>query len=130
MHHSHSTVTPHSTHEYWHTHTRRGLSLNNVVLTAGIEHYLKQNHVYLADDTETPTPSYTLLNVSGATDLQFNGRKVAELYVIASNLLDCAYQSHLSRLKYADTDCLTGRRGVYDMGRNITFKLVMPIGGE
>lgn len=130
MHHSHSTVTPHSTHEYWHTHTRRGLSLNNVVLTAGIEHYLKQNHVYLADDTETPTPSYTLLNVSGATDLQFNGRKVAELYVIASNLLDCAYQNHLSRLKYADIDCLTGRRGVYNMGRNITFKLVMSIGEE
>ena len=59
--------------------------------------------------------------------MQIKGRKVAELYVTADNLLNKAYQSHLSRLKYADVDTVTGRRGVYNMGRNITFKVVVPI---
>ncbi|MBQ4276752.1 MAG: hypothetical protein II750_01455 [Bacteroidaceae bacterium] len=40
-----------------------------------------------------------------------------------SNLLDCAYQNHLSRLKYADLDCVSLRRGVYAMGRNVMLKL-------
>ena len=56
-----------------------------------------------------------------------NGKKVAEFYFTADNLLDKAYQNHLSRLKYADENAVTGRRGVYNMGRNITFKVVIPI---
>jgi iron complex outermembrane receptor protein len=52
---------------------------------------------------------------------------VAELHVIADNLLNRAYQNHLSRLKYADVNNVTGRCGVYNMGRNITFKLVVPL---
>jgi iron complex outermembrane receptor protein len=42
-------------------------------------------------------------------------------------LTNKAYQSHLSRLKYADKNQATGRTGVYNMGRNIGFKLVVPI---
>ena len=42
-------------------------------------------------------------------------------------LLNRAYQSHLSRLKYTDINHVTGRQGVYNMGRNVTFKLVIPI---
>ncbi len=55
------------------------------------------------------------------------GKKIAELYVTADNLLNKAYQNHLSRLKYADDNTATGRRGVFNMGRNITFKIVVPI---
>ena len=55
-------------------------------------------------------------------------REIAELYISADNLLNKAYQNHLSRLKYADENVVTGRRGVYNMGRNITFKVVVPIG--
>ena len=47
--------------------------------------------------------------------------------ITADNLLNKAYQNHLSRLKYADINEVTGRRGVYNMGRNITFKIVVPI---
>ena len=97
------------------------------MVSANVECYLRQNHVYEADGTETPTPSYALLNLSAGTDIHIRRSKVAELYVTASNLLDCAYQNHLSRLKYADMNALTGRRGVYNMGRNVTFKLVVPI---
>ena len=122
-HHSHPTMGYHSHH----THHSKGLSADNLYVAAGLECYLAQHHIYSADDTETPTPSYTLVNLSAGTDLTWNGRKVAELYVTADNLLNRAYQNHLSRLKYSDINRVTGRQGVYNMGRNVTFKLVIPI---
>lgn len=76
---------------------------------------------------ETVTPRYALLSLSAGTDVQIRGKKIAELYITADNLLNKAYQNHLSRLKYADENTVTGRRGVYNMGRNITFKVVVPI---
>ena len=122
-HHSHPTMGYHSHH----THHSKGLSADNLYVAAGLECYLAQHHIYSADDTETPTPSYTLVNLSAGTDLTWNGHKFAELYVTADNLLNRAYQNHLSRLKYSDINRVTGRQGVYNMGRNVTFKLVIPI---
>ena len=52
---------------------------------------------------------------------------MAEIYVTAENLLNRAYQNHLSRLKYCDINNATGRQGVYNMGRNVVFKLIIPI---
>ena len=126
MHHSHTTVGHHHA-EGAHVHGSNGLSLNNVYLSAGIECYLKQDHIYSADDTETPTPSYTLVNLSAGTDILLKHKKIAEVYITADNLLNRAYQNHLSRLKYTDMNVVTGRQGVYNMGRNVTFKLVVPI---
>ena len=127
FHHTHSTVSPHAMHEYRHAHPKNGVALNNLYIAAGLDSYLKQTHIYRADDTETKTPGYALLNLSAGTDIQFNGKKLAELYVTADNLLNKAYQNHLSRLKYTDENVVTGRRGIYNMGRNITFKVVVPI---
>ena len=121
-HHSHSTVAHHHERHPFH----RSL-LNNLYIAAGLDCYLKQTHIYSADDTETATPAYALLSLSAGTDLQINGKKVAELYITADNLFNRAYQNHLSRLKYADKNSMTGRRGVYNMGRNITFKIVVPL---
>ena len=121
-HHSHPTVAHHHTTDAAH----RSL-LNNLYVAAALDCYLKQSHVYSADDTETETPGYALLSLSAGTDIQLHGKKIAELYVTADNLLDKAYQNHLNRLKYADLNTVTGRRGVYNMGRNITFKVVVPI---
>ena len=127
FHHTHSTVSPHAMHEYRHAHPKSGVALNNLYIAASLDSYLKQTHIYRADDTETETPGYALLNLSAGTDIQFNGKKLAKLYVTADNLLNKAYQNHLSRLKYADENVVTGRRGIYNMGRNITFKVVVPI---
>ena len=127
FHHTHSTVSPHAMHEYRHAHPKSGVALNNLYIAASLDSYLKQTHIYRADDTETETPGYALLNLSAGTDIQFNGKKLAELYVTADNLLNKAYQNHLSRLKYTDENVVTGRRGIYNMGRNITFKVVVPI---
>ena len=127
QHHSHSTVSTHAMHEYRHDHPKTGVALNNLYVAAGLDCYLRQSHVYVADNTETPTPGYALLSLSAGTDIQVKGKKIAELYVTADNLLNKAYQNHLSRLKYADMNVVTGRRGVYNMGRNVTFKVVVPI---
>ena len=121
-HHSHPTVGHHHT-----TDTAHRSLLNNLYIAVGLDCYLKQTHIYRADATETETPGYALLSLSAGTDIQLHGNKIAELYVTADNLLDKAYQNHLSRLKYADLNTVTGRSGVYNMGRNITFKVVVPI---
>ena len=121
LHHSHSTVT------HRHAEAAHRSLLNNLYVAASLDCYLRQTHVFSADDTETPTPGYALLNLSAGTDIQLKGKKIAELYITADNLLDKAYQNHLSRLKYCDENVVTGRRGVYNMGRNVTFKVVVPI---
>ena len=127
FHHAHSTVSPHAMHEYRHAHPKSGVAFNNLYVAAGLDCYLKQTHIYRADDTETETPGYALLSLSAGTDIMFRSKKIAEFYITADNLLNKAYQNHLSRLKYADENVVTGRRGVYNMGRNITFKIVVPI---
>jgi iron complex outermembrane receptor protein len=93
----------------------------------GLECNLEQNHYYKVDDTETRTPSYTLLSLSAGTDIMIRKKKWAEIYITADNLLNRAYQNHLNRLKYCDVNNVTGRQGVYNMGRNIVMKLVVPI---
>ncbi|MBO4451678.1 MAG: TonB-dependent receptor [Bacteroidaceae bacterium] len=101
--------------------------LNNAYVAFSMECNLAQNHYYKVDDTETGTPSYTLFNMSAGTDLNIHKKKVAEICVTAENLFNRAYQNHLSRLKYCDTNPLTGRQGVYNMGRNFIFKVIVPI---
>ena len=101
--------------------------LNNAYVAIGMECNLAQNHYYKVDDTETRTPGYTLLSLSVGTDLNIKHRKIAEFYITADNLLNKAYQNHLSRLKYCDFNNATGRQGVYNMGRNIVFKMILPI---
>ena len=127
FHHTHSTVSTHAMHEFRHAHPKSGVALNNLYIAAGLDCYMKQSHIYRADDTETETPGYALLSLSAGTDILWHSKKLAEVYVTADNLLDKAYQNHLSRLKYADENVVTGRQGVYNMGRNITFKVVVPI---
>ena len=123
----HHSTAPHHLHEAA-EHHRADHLFDNAYVSFGVEHYFRQNHYYRVAGTETATPAYTLLNASLGTDLlSRSGRKLCEVYVIADNLLDCAYQSHLSRLKYADINNVSGRRGIFNPGRNITLKLIFPI---
>ena len=100
---------------------RDGQVLNNTYVSLGMECYLRQSHVHTANATETETPSYTLFNLSAGTDVKWHGRKVASVFLNATNLFDRSYQSHLSRLKYADGP------GICNMGRNIGIKVLIPI---
>ena len=88
---------------------------------------LRQNHYFAANETETATPSYTLLNMYAGTDVKLHGKRLLSLYLSGENPTNRAYQNHLSRLKYLDVNQVTGRRGVYNMGRNFSIKIVVPI---
>ena len=96
-------------------------------LAFGMEYNFRQDHFYGVDDTETVTPDYALLSLSAGVDLHLKGHNCIELSLSCQNLLDKVYQSHLSRLKYADTNALTGRMGVAGMGRNICLKVNIPL---
>ena len=123
----HHSSAPHHAHESA-EHHRLDHLFDNAYVSVGVEHYFRQNHYYRAYDTESATPAYTLLNASLGTDILLRGgRKLCELYLIADNLLNCAYQSHLSRLKYADINTRTRRSGIYNPGRNFTVKVIFPI---
>jgi iron complex outermembrane receptor protein len=101
--------------------------LKNGFASIGLEHYFAQNKIYSAYGTETITPAFTLLNASIGGDIVIKKKTICSLYVIGTNLADVAYQSHLSRLKYAAVNNVTGNTGVYNMGRNISLKLIVPV---
>ena len=61
------------------------------------------------------------------TDVKLHGKRLLSLYLSGEHLTNRAYQNHLSRLKYLDVNQVTGRRGVYNMGRNFSIKIVVPI---
>ncbi|MFA5328820.1 MAG: TonB-dependent receptor [Prolixibacteraceae bacterium] len=101
--------------------------LDNTYLKFGIDLYGRQNQIFSAYDTETATPGYFLLNFGAGTDFVSGKKTLFSVYLTANNLADVAYQSHLSRLKYADKNNATGRTGIFNMGRNISIKLLIPI---
>ncbi|HET6991606.1 MAG TPA: TonB-dependent receptor, partial [Bacteroidia bacterium] len=110
------------------TCTKNCKAFKNTYVKIGIDHYFEQNKIYYKFDNETVTPAYTLINAGIGTDICCKTKTVCSLYVYASNITDVAYQSSMSRLKYADPNYVTGRIGVYNMGRNISFKLIVPFG--
>lgn len=101
--------------------------LANAYFKVGIDKTWAQNRYYAAYDTETATPGYTLLNMGIGTDFVLGHKTLFSLYISGDNLTDEAYQSHLSRLKYTWMNYATGRTGIYNMGRNISFKMLIPI---
>jgi iron complex outermembrane receptor protein len=107
---------------------RQGKRLTNVYARFQLEQTFAQNRFFGAFDTETATPAYTLFNAGAGTDVaDSKGRTLFSVFVTANNLFDVAYQSHLSRLKYADINYTTGRRGVFNMGRTVSVKMVVPL---
>jgi len=103
---------------------------NSVYLKIGMEYYAKQDRVYSADNTETPTPGYVLFNAGvGADFTNSQGKVLVSINILGNNITDVVYQSHMSRLKYFEEypNNLSGRSGIYNMGRNISFKLTVPL---
>lgn len=95
-----------------------------------MEVYGDQNRAYLAYGTETPTPGYTLFNAGlGADITDAHGKTLFNISVLAKNIFNVAYQSHLSRLKYFEEypDDPRGHLGIYDMGANVGVKVSVPL---
>jgi iron complex outermembrane receptor protein len=97
--------------------------------TLGLDLYASQHHFYGADHTETFTPGYVLVAAGIGTVWQNKeGREMCRIALQADNLFNAIYQSHLSRLKYFEyySASPNGRSGIYNMGRNISAKLIIP----
>ncbi len=103
-----------------------GKNLTNAYIKFGLDYFFKQNNFYKAYETETTTPAYTLLSASIGTNVKINNKKdCISFFISGENLANVAYQNHLSRLKYAPQNIQTGRNGVFNMGRNISIKMIL-----
>ncbi len=55
-----------------------------------------------------------------------HGRTLFQLYLSGTNLLNTSYIDYMSRFKYYPVNNVTGRVGVFNMGRNISIKMIIP----
>lgn len=107
---------------------KRGDRLRNLYFLVEAVSVFDQNKAFTGYNTETATPGYVLLNSALGVDLvSKKGVTRASFHLALNNITDKAYQSHLSRLKYTDVNNVTGRQGVFGMGRNFSVKLNVPI---
>jgi len=119
--------------------------LTNTFFKFGLEHDWAQNDIYSAQYTELPSYAYTLFNAGFGTNFisKKNKRTVCSLFINCTNLTNIAYIDHTSRTQYfwayngandptnfGKTPAVVTRQseGIYNMGRNIGFKMIIPIG--
>ncbi|WP_295648858.1 TonB-dependent receptor [uncultured Mucilaginibacter sp.] len=128
-----------------HLHSEVKLRLNNgrnsilkgTYLKFGLQHDWAQNNVYSAFYTELPSAQYTLFNAGLGTNFvnPKTGKTICSLYVNCTNLTNVAYADHLNLAQYfygingTPVTVTQQNQGVYNMGQNVSFKLVFPFGG-
>lgn len=86
-----------------------------------------QNKPFFAYGSETSTAGYILLNAGVGTGITSKNKTIFSIHFAGTNLTDKTYQNHLSRLKYTDVNMLTGRRGIFNPGRNFSVKINIPL---
>ncbi len=138
------TAAPRLTSELKFKLTARHNLLGDSYIKIGLAKYWAQNNIYSAYYTELPSYGYTLLNAGIGTNLvnHKNSRVICSFYINATNLLNIAYVDHTARTQYfwayngVNDPTNYGKKpsivtkqseGIYNMGRNIGFKLVIPI---
>ncbi len=122
--------------------------LKSTYIDFGIEKDWAQNNIYSALWNELPSLPYILFNAGiGTSFVNPKTHKVlCSFYVNCTNLTNLAYVDHTSReqyfwtyngsyagqTNYGKTPAIVTNQsqGIYDMGRNFGFKLVIPFGGE
>ena len=103
-------------------------AVHNFYVKLELDNTFTQRNIFTAYDTETKTKGYSLLNLGiGADFVNKKEQPLFSLSLSALNITDVAYQNHLSRLKYAAENLATGRTGVFNMGRNFSIKLNVPL---
>jgi iron complex outermembrane receptor protein len=106
---------------------KKGKRIGNLSVTAELDNTFRQNKALTAYDTETPTSGYSLLNAFIGTDIIHHKKTLFSIFLSGNNLANTAYQNHLSRLKYTAVNNVTGRQGVFNMGRNFSIKINVPL---
>jgi iron complex outermembrane receptor protein len=101
--------------------------LKNTYASLQFDNVATQNNPFTGYNTETKTTGYTLINIGAGAHITKKDKQLFSISLVAQNLTDIAYQSHLSRLKYTDENILTGRTGIFNMGRNYSLKINIPL---
>ncbi|TWI96636.1 iron complex outermembrane receptor protein [Mucilaginibacter frigoritolerans] len=105
-----------------------GKTLPSITIKAENDLNLAQNRYLGLYQTETPTAAYDLVNLSVNGDIHYGKGHSIQCLLAVDNLLNTAYQNHLSRLQYFEyyTASPNGHLGIYNMGRNVVFKVIIP----
>ncbi|HTS45193.1 MAG TPA: TonB-dependent receptor [Puia sp.] len=100
----------------------------------GIAKYWAQDNIYSALYTELASVPYTLVDAGLGTDFvnSKTGRVICSLYVNCTNLTNISYADHLNLAQYFYSQngnlvtVTNQRQGVFNMGRDFSFKIVFP----
>lgn len=99
----------------------------NIMPKIEIEYASSQTKYLALNNTETFTKTYTLFHLGISSEFKLFKDLPIQLIAQVNNLFDKSYQSHLNRLKYFDSPNINStHKGIYNMGRNIVFKLIIP----
>jgi len=117
---------------------KRSCILRGTYIEIGQEKYWAQNNIYSALYTELPSAAYTLYNAGIGTNFvnPKTGRIICSLYVNCTNLTNISYIDHLNLAQYflsyegRIVTVTQQNQGIYNMGRNVGFKLLFPISGH
>jgi iron complex outermembrane receptor protein len=120
-----------------------GPAIKNGYLKVGVQDFFEQKDIYQQyaiynglSTALTPyeyaastsaTKGYTLFNAGAGGDIVSKGKVVCKVYLLCNNLFNTAYIDYMSRFKYFPVNYTSGRVGVFNMGRNISVKMVIPL---
>ena len=106
---------------------KKGKTIRNLFLKMELDNNFAQKNPFTGYNTETATSGYSLLNAGIGGEIRGKDKKIAFFFIGVNNISDVAYQNHLGRLKYAPENKVSGRMGVFGMGRNFSVKLNVPL---
>ncbi|HEV3412073.1 MAG TPA: TonB-dependent receptor [Puia sp.] len=115
-----------------------GSAFSGTYFKIGVAHYWQQNNIYSALYTEVPSAAYTLVNAGFGTQFvnHKSGRIICSFYLNCTNLTNVAYADHLNLAQYfyaqnGNLVTVTNQRqGIFNMGRDVSFKVVFPFGSH
>ena len=106
---------------------KQSVNYKNTYISLQMDNVAAQNNPFTGYNTETKTVAYSLINLGMGTQVMNKGKHLFSISLFAQNITDLAYQNSLSRLKYTDENLVTGRMGVFNMGRNFSLKINIPL---
>jgi iron complex outermembrane receptor protein len=106
---------------------KKSKAIRNSFINMQLDNVFAQNNPFVGYNTETQTPNYHLINIGFSTQVQRKNKTLFNVSLVGQNMADVAYQNHLNRLKYGPMNEATGRMGVFNMGRNFSLKINVPL---
>ena len=109
-------------------------TMHNSYFRFGVNYSFEQDRVYQISsqyyglEKLDNTPAYTLLYAGIGSDIVSHGKKICSIYVNVDNIANVSYIDYMSRFKFF-TNTVNGnmQNYVYNMGRNISFKVLAPL---